>query len=110
MAEQELNEKLAKWRWPDAHTILVNPSGIHVWLSNDAGGIDEYYSLWFTRSLDACFRWLIPMVSGWEMGSTHDGRVSATVWDNKMVKTRRGFDKEPAMALCKAFEELRKEG
>ena len=109
MAEQELNEKLVEWAGfafypgipdnPQYGDVWRYPNGDYLpWLPN------------FTHDLNACFRWIIPLVSGWEMGSTHDGRTAATVWDHKKAKIRRGFDKEAAMALCKAFEELRKEG
>ena len=129
MAEQELNKKLAEWAgftWHEQRELVDGPLMHGQWYEDGhwdyhgecwyEGGSGEKTHFWqdrlpdFPHDLNACFRWIIPLVSGWDMGSTHDGRTAATVWDHKKAKIRRGFDKEAAMALCKAFEELRKEG
>ena len=56
MNEQELNKKLAEWRWPNAQVYIPRAGGeIRVRIS----GQTTQYDL-LTQSLDACFKWLVP--------------------------------------------------
>ena len=55
---KELNEKLAKWRWPDGHIVLFKNLQIISVIDKDEdiSTTIEY----FTHSTDAIFKWLVP--------------------------------------------------
>jgi len=114
MTEQELNRKLAEWAgfefnddWADDRPYK-SPDGVilHSWKD-------------FTQSLDACFKWLVPMLTkefieleihldylvkhrGWNV-SLFDGFYNV---DEPKHNLACAFANEPALALCKAIEKL----
>lgn len=99
MNERKLNEKLAKWagftniEFLDT-CILANPP---------EGREDEEFTLDFTNSLDACFKWLVPKLREKSKG------VTIYCWDS-LTTVKIGDvtiqDKDPALALCLAIEKL----
>jgi len=109
--EKELNEKLARWRWPEAHSIQCYPDPL-VEGYNIEIKINELSILsdWFTDSLDAIFKWLVPKVG--EIGL--DLKLSRTIEPKWRVilsnYTDRpptiGDNNNPALALCLAIEKL----
>ena len=109
MDKQTLNKKLAEWAgfihdhwgdelfiiYPNKKTIKPEPPD-------------------FTKSLDACFEWLVPKLrptywagvsynSFWQgRGDTYEGEVR----DNNMSMRIYKIAETPALALCLAIEKL----
>jgi len=74
-AEQELNEKLLKWvglNWEYLDGLLWDEEGEAVEL--------------FTKSLDACFKYLVPKLKRWEAWSNPDGSVGFRCSNPHLVK------------------------
>lgn len=95
---KELNEKLTKWA--NAKEYFT-----------DEDGCRQRKLIYFTESLDACFKWLVPKL--WSMGlKVHIALLAST---RQQAKITDAFghhedilviDKDPALALCKALEKL----
>jgi len=111
MSDKELKRKLAEWRWPDAVSIQITSFTIEIAFPDNVIVID-----WFTRSLNACFKWLVPKLQS-------EYRVYSITFDNLPVHTETEiacilhsadyetqifYGKTPALALCKAIEQLLK--
>jgi len=96
--ELELNKKLAKWagfKWqPITETWLYPSEGLRLELPD------------FSQSLDACFKWLVPKLTGeWTIAiaNGHDFPYVATV---KNLGSSTKVGNTPALALCRAIEKL----
>jgi len=92
-----LNKKLAEW------------AGLK-WKLGDLGGFaDEYGYLqpYFTQSLDACFKWLVPKLGKYPCikFDFEDGLVFAYVCADD-DKNAYGSAETAALALCLAIERL----
>ena len=105
--EIELNEKLARWagfkKNPSGHRRPDGKYGAH-WHYPD--GLDYAEAPDFTRSLDACVRWIWPKILGDEI------RI-ALCWDGSTdVEIETGVsgiakkNEHPALALCRATEQM----
>lgn len=108
MANKELNEKLAKWAGLEQLVEYYKTASI---IPNDK---------YFTGSLDACFKWLVPKVISditLEVRVVFDCKPHAKEWSCLLTDTfyteeeelnylGSGRGKTPAPALCKAIEKL----
>ena len=119
----ELNKKLAEWRFPDAqirlwsrvirikHNTILHP--------DYPTGINH-----FTHSLDACFKWLVPLVGFdtlWIIrnpskieycwGHTRGEMNDVICWSKTLPieDCLSPIDKDPATAFCLAVEKLLEE-
>lgn len=104
---EELNRKLAEWagfKGTKVRRYLVGGSSelVNGWEAPD-GKLSELRPN-FTASLDACFKWLVPKLGGWMMRN-YDFGTAAVVWiDNE--ESYKAIAETPALALCKAIEQL----
>lgn len=95
----EKNKKLAEWA--GFVGIIDYPNKASIGHPSTKSGL--FIKLDFTQSLDACFKWLVPKLSDYFIGSSVDGHT-ATVWN---ISYSYGAKAEtPALALCKAIERL----
>lgn len=103
--EQELNKKLAEWRWPNSH-ICVFVDGIEIdWPTGKGWRIEL-----LTESLDACFKWLVPKAVGSLADTDLSTNIEATyklfdMWLQEISRSPYKVDYE-AMALCLAVEKV----
>jgi len=122
----ELNKKLGEWAFPAALEVEIVSDGI--WVITDEGS--QKIDL-LTHSTDACFEWLVPpLVMEWWFPSIsldyprggYEGETNGEQWfvdlnyngydrENRLEKYGQyvwfGYaDKNPALALCKAIEQL----
>ena len=105
---KQLDEKLARWAGfeyiPNAESQQLD-----FWICPTGGRGLASYPPPFTVSLDACFRWLIPLIDAWEMApifSEDEIEVWVEKWTRQTVHHGKATDKEAALALCKAIEQL----
>jgi len=101
MSEQELNEKLAKWAGFEKVEYLNTSGevcGRHWTLPDKSNGYPTLPNL--PKSLDACFKWLVPKVL------TEIGRCETVVLVNNAVCDAVENNGEIALALCLAIERL----
>lgn len=109
-----MNEKLARWAG------IKNP---HLWQGgNEVESPDDFWIgeydgekitfLSFTTSLDACFKWLVPHI-GYAIvtfdTTATDGNCVVLLEDFYLAQPIRKYEGEaetPALALCKAIENL----
>lgn len=102
--KRELNEKLARWRWPGYDIFIWQDKAI--WRQphpNAVMGDCIFLCDLFTHSLDACFTHLEPMLLGYALfkqGKTH----VAFVFCKDPSKKGYAIAKTPAMAFCLACE------
>ena len=90
----KINKKLAEWVFPTALDIEVCDGHILVITDKETAVIEEY----FTQSLDACFKWLVPKV-------VDEGYLFlSALFDDWLDELEE--EKEPALALCLAIEKL----
>jgi len=113
MADQELNEKLAKWAGFTYHGEIQSlyqhsPYG---WLNPNYVYCKEGLPK-FTNSLDDCFEWLVPKVKyqlelGVLLNRIH-GKLYACILTTYKgdIAAEPAKHKEPALALCKAIEQI----
>ena len=101
--EQELNKKMAEWRFPDAVSITVGAE--HIFITFEHG--NELLHL-LTQSLDACFEWLAPEIRRRklilelnDMGDWH-----WDIWNIGGKILACEDDDNPALALCLAISKL----
>jgi len=109
MENEELNKKLLKFAGfvyetaPDYHQIYLGIIG--GWYSPDA----RWYGIEppnFPKSLDACFKWLVPKLDYYIQINTYYDEWAAFI-DNQLGTLKVGSrGKTPALALCKAIEKL----
>jgi len=117
--EQELNKKLAEWT--GFKQLPRGRTGWHYelcekvmnWMPPDKIGQATWYSVHklpdFTKSLDACFKWLVPRASedGYEIAISTEGKdyygelFSQGQGDHFQAKAEI-----PSLALCLAIEKL----
>ena len=111
MNEQELNKKLAEWAGfklelnpspymgGDPYKFWVDPRG---W---DGYGTEKCPRLSnFTQSLDACFKWLVPKLTWYQINNRGRDNHHAFVC---LKRKEVGSNAETsALALCKAIEKL----
>ena len=110
METWELNEKLARWAgfekgdWVVEGEWPVTVRGF--WRGPDGSvkcGVPD-----FTTSLDACFKWLVPQLSSYEI-ATADGQFKghcAVVFRRPASDMVEADGDTPALALCKAIEKM----
>ncbi|KKM93253.1 hypothetical protein LCGC14_1210260 [marine sediment metagenome] len=107
---KELNKKLAEWAGFRRIPYQDCEDG-KAWGYPDSSEWDYERDLPnFTKSLDACFKWLVPktrekkfmlnLSSGMLVSNT-----TVTLHKSK-EETYQGFSEDPALALCKAIEKL----
>lgn len=85
---EELNKKLAEWAGVKPHPVY--PTG--------------YDYPYFTDSLDACFKWLVPKLESYELKLNYKKHCA---WVKLPTKyTEFGMAETPALALCLAIEKL----
>jgi len=126
MDEQELNKKLAEWAGWTHIPYRIHPA--EQYKINDDCWLEPGYDTFtlehwcfnppeFSRSLDACFKWLVPKLNklcdimlSWSKGNKQrafhvsKNKYTATVW--LVDKTVEGSGEHPALALCLAIEKL----
>ena len=113
---EELNKKLAEWagfkkarRCGDGETIYYPPN-----MSVFAATCEDCN---FTHSLNACFEWLVPKLTQLDINAkiSLDYQVTCNVGiyfsnpaddDFPTKQVAYGVEKTPALALCKAIEQL----
>lgn len=104
----ELNKKLAEWRgFVDAHKGIEGKTGISYWYPR---GVDDFYNRKsslpdFTKSLDACEKWLFPKLLSASMSWVKGLRF---MWIIELDVDHRyeGLAETSALALCLAIEKL----
>lgn len=99
---QELNKKLAEWRFA-GYTVDVIGKQIFT-------GKFGYPIELFTQSPDACFKWLIPEATK-RFGAMATYMATCSAMYESIVKkefsTKEApYDGKPALALCREIEEL----
>jgi len=116
MTKEELNEKLVKWRWPDA-SIVTTPRGTFGVVFDGETTMPIYPEL-FTDSLDACFKYLVPKLWGMPDFLLLDYQFNAYTRNLELLrhswflvfeddkKSADGLAESPSMALCLAFNKL----
>ncbi len=101
--DDKRNKRLAEWLGWKVVTEDT-PTGLpEMWLQR---GIEIYTSLgWvdFTRSLDACFKHLKPVVIARGEGAILTWRKVLSDW-LKIMAEEKAMDNAPALALCTAIE------
>lgn len=109
-----MNEKLAKWRWPDVDD-LIEVDEEHIFMVWHSKGTNLTIHR-FTESLDACFKWLVPKLSFPTILLSSDAECDGTpcwlcelserdVYDQVTTQVSQ-WAETPALALCKAIEQL----
>jgi len=113
----ELNKKLAEWRFPNGR-VTVWDNCIQVDFPESEGGSSAEFIELFTKSLSACFKWLVPKlkpevirlipITGvkeqFDYGERWGCILTPEGWGaNVSVLTDSS---NPALALCKAIEKL----
>ena len=104
----ELNKKLAEWAGFKLHTrksMVIPDFESYEW--EWPTGEREKKLPWFTESLDACFKWLVPKIEGLQqiiLQPDEDGRWYLGMTVNDKLYENLGFN--PALALCLAIEKL----
>lgn len=93
----EINEELA--RWAGIKPFPIYPTGY------------DYPD--FTSSLDACFEWLVPKLDNYEINNW-SMKIKGKGWHRAYAGIKSGNFKvadaeTPALALCRAIEQLIKE-
>jgi len=119
MNERELNKKLAEWAgfyqkthdnyWGDLTTVWHHVSG-----RLTDYGYGNSPNIPFTKSLDACFKWLVPQPTDIHFKKTteYPDHIISEVncWLYVEGKMYQGWSYNPALALCLAIEKLIDEG
>lgn len=102
--EKALNEKLAKWAGFKYQYKPISyggpPAKRNGWY-NDTEFLEELPG--FTRSLDACFKWLVPKLDKAVALYWFHGPEGWTAKIGAIIQAR---DDSPALALCLAIEKL----
>lgn len=110
MTNEELNKKLAEWAGFRPTTIegmWAFPVGVKVAATHS--------SCKFTESLDACFKWLVPKLIGFDYQYQTNLKNVRSGWhvmlydltDNPYSEKRIEAEAEtPSLALCLAIEKL----
>lgn len=95
MGDEELNRKLAEW-------ASISRNGA---IYGDREAVRDW-QLDFTSSLDACFKWLVPKLKTLVLWKSAE-HWAIEVSGNGVI--HHASAKIPALALCKAIEQLIKE-
>jgi len=101
MGEQELNRKLAEWRWGESY----------LWYPPNEPYVSQYPN--FTRSLDACFKWLVPLINKKDYGvmiavnrlGVPSVKLFPLIGEVVQSCSKKRMD-DTALALCLAIEKL----
>ena len=105
---ETLAMKLANWRWPEATKVSIgwdyelNARMMTIYLQDET-----VVTRLFPHDLTACFEWLKPAVI--DRGTTTSSILTwRTVLHNwlRTMAIEKAMDDEPALALCKAIEQL----
>jgi len=112
--EQELNEKLAKWAGFVKHENEAYPDRVWTeWTHPDGKGWTR--ELNFTKSLDACVKWLVPKIHAYVLQSfstahhLHHASVAlpyTNIQNIQVFEANVERTENPALALCLAIEKL----
>ena len=110
----ELNKKLAEWRWPGAQVYI--PSMRHPGVGDEIRvRIDEQTTCYefFTSSLDDCFKWLVPKLEEKHFCVMLDRGMLEKYWvalkhTSQVIHDHNYWEEAetPALALCLAIEKL----
>jgi len=126
MDEQKLNKKLAEFLFPPSDFLVEVGDSIRIerlfteearlFVEKGLGEcvleVGTYYhhetiSDLFTQSLDACFKWLVPKLSWFQLNNWNKKKEYIAFVGVEEGKTFDGKDKNnPALALCLAIEKL----
>ena len=125
MNEQELNKKLAEWRW-GRDGIEVIEGGKYIYYHTKWHEEEKEWGIElvpdFPNDLNACYEWLVPkiiertghpftlsLISGWGECGEYGAEISnPTRWREGHNTSRYAleFDNNPALAICLAIEKL----
>lgn len=101
MENEELNKKLAEWAGFRIYAI----GGASSWIK-PTGGIEVKLPK-FTESLDACFKWLVPKLPYIFVFDYAEGGWACFARGCEGAPDKAvGEAETPALALCKAIEQL----
>jgi len=102
---EELNKKLAEWAgWRQTKVSSERPVALAY---TDLEGRETGFVPGFTESLDACFKWLVPKLTGYKIEGHSNGMVIVGAYDySKGFKNGYAEAKTPALALCLAISKL----
>ncbi len=104
LKEQELNELIAEWMWPDAKAFTVNDTFNFTYVELSDG--EHTLTLdWFTRSQDTCGV-LMDKLDFISLSRHKKGLFHAAVKHTAGTKTQDAWHEKPAMAFCLALEKL----
>lgn len=93
-----LDIKLTKW-------LGWESDGFNYWYEYNKDNYKKRRPIpYFTQSLDLCFKWLEPKFPLLELHNCQAGFRAEVSLD--MKKHYESFNKNPALALCKAIEQL----
>ena len=113
MENQELNEKLAIWRWGKNGIEIHGENREFIYIRGTWNKIDKEYNISlcpdFTTDLNAIFKWLVPKLQFCNLFMplfSHRAKYKAEVSINAHDKMYSAYDNEPALALCRAIEQL----
>ena len=103
---EELNKKLAEWAGFEHKVVDIAGGEAQVdhWYYGTQSFI--FFPPNFTDSLNACFKWLVPKLKRWELGSNAEGSSYAIVSDRIQKYPSEAQAKTPALALCLAISKL----
>ena len=121
MNEQELNMKIAEWWMPEGKRLASIPSTDDIlW-----GTKEKQYWVNFPKSLDACFKWLVPKLDKCSISKNKalginvdcPNRITVEVMIDKSYRTKGGLlvrnelwgkamDNSAPLAFCLAIENL----
>ncbi len=104
--EQKLNQKLAEWRWSNGKRLAFVPStGDVLW-----GTKEEQCWVNFPKSLDACFKHLVPkaiqLFGSMQTYFLVCDAMFEAIDKKEFSRTPAKYDGEPALALCVAIEKV----
>ena len=115
----ELNEKLAKWAGFSVMSWQTYPNRPHRIIKMPDGEVGSWELIDFRNDLNACFKWLVPELlkrnfyigigaekSGWECWIFEGEPIEGDPFQEYEVKV---LADTPALAICKAIEQLIKE-
>ncbi len=97
---EELNRKLALW----AGWTIGNNTGITHYYINPDGDAEDIPN--FVESLDACFKWLVPMVIDKIMAKEGDSSVAYAILFKRWLYELALIIPDATLALCLAIGKL----
>ncbi len=98
------NEKLAKWAGFRQNPYPYKGEREH-WFTPDKNTTDRLPN--FLIDETACFKWLVPKLTGWQMRNWNGlSQTTVVVWQGNAWDNYCATKETPALALCLAISKL----